>query len=60
MNVIVAIEHRFVSTPDGAVWTESQFPHSFWRRYLEDGDRLARQSVRQFSWFSHRFLSRIV
>ena len=40
MNVIVAIEHRFASTPDGAVWTESQFPHSFWMRYLEVFDQV--------------------
>ncbi len=40
MNVIVALEHRFVSTPDGVIWTESQFPHSFWMRYLEVFDQV--------------------
>ena len=40
MKVIVALEHRFVSTPDGTIWTESQFPHSFWMRYLEVFDQV--------------------
>ena len=40
MKVIVALEHRFVKTPDGAIWTESQFPHSFWMRYLEVFDEV--------------------
>ena len=40
MKVIVALEHRFTSTPDGAIWTESQFPHSFWLRYLEVFDQV--------------------
>jgi glycosyltransferase involved in cell wall biosynthesis len=35
MNVIVMLEHRFVQTLDGAVWTQTMFPYSFWRRYLE-------------------------
>ncbi len=40
MNVIVALEHRFARTPDGAIWTESQFPYSFWMRYLEVFDQV--------------------
>ena len=40
MNLIIALEHRFVTTPDGAVWTKSQFPHSFWKRYLEVFDQV--------------------
>lgn len=42
MEVAVALEHRFVRTPDGAVWTESFFARSFWQRYLGvfDGVRL--------------------
>ena len=40
MNLIIALEHRFASTPDGAVWTGSQFPHSFWVRYLEIFDQV--------------------
>jgi len=35
MNVCVAIEHRMLRTPDGAVWTQMAFPYSFWTRYLE-------------------------
>lgn len=35
MNVIVTLEHRFARTPDGSVWTQTTFPHTFWRRYLK-------------------------
>ncbi len=35
MNVLVTIEHRFDRTPDGAVWTQAMFAHSFWTRYLD-------------------------
>lgn len=35
MNLVVALEHRFECTPDGKVWTQTQFPYSFWLRYLE-------------------------
>lgn len=35
MNVVVILEHRFYRTPDGKVWTQTTFPHSFWKRYLE-------------------------
>lgn len=35
MKVIVALEHRFSKTPDGAVWTQSPFFYKFWQRYLE-------------------------
>lgn len=35
MNVIVMLEHRFVQTPDRAVWTQTMFAHSFWQRYLK-------------------------
>ena len=34
MNLIATLEHRFDRTPDGAVWTQTQFAHSFWMRYL--------------------------
>ncbi len=40
MNVTVILEHRFVQTPDGAVWTQTMFPYSFWQRYLEVFDRV--------------------
>jgi glycosyltransferase involved in cell wall biosynthesis len=34
MRVIVALNHSFEHTPDGAVWTLGQFPYSFWTRFL--------------------------
>jgi glycosyltransferase involved in cell wall biosynthesis len=42
MQVIVTLEHRFDRTPDGRVWTQTTFAHSFWMRYLEvfDGVRV--------------------
>lgn len=42
MNVVVALEHRFDRTPDGAIWTRTMFAHGFWQRYLEvfDGVRV--------------------
>ncbi|MGI8688067.1 MAG: glycosyltransferase family 4 protein [Thermomicrobiales bacterium] len=33
-NLVVSIEHRFDRTPDGAIWTQTMFAHSFWSRYL--------------------------
>lgn len=35
MKVVVALEHRFSRTPDGAVWTQSPFFYGFWQRYLQ-------------------------
>jgi glycosyltransferase involved in cell wall biosynthesis len=35
MRLVVALEHRFDSTPDGVVWTPDLFAQSFWTRYLE-------------------------
>ncbi|PSB16451.1 glycosyl transferase family 1 [filamentous cyanobacterium Phorm 46] len=42
MKVVVTLEHRFDRTPDGRVWTQTTFAHSFWMRYLEvfDGVRV--------------------
>lgn len=42
MNVAVVLEHRFVRTPDGRVWTKTFFARSFWQRYLSvfDGVRV--------------------
>lgn len=42
MDVVVPLEHRFDRTPDGAVWTQVAFAHSFWTRYLAvfDGVRM--------------------
>ena len=35
MNVVATLEHRFEQTPDGAVWTQTQYPHTFWAPYLD-------------------------
>lgn len=35
MKVTVTLEHRFDSTPDGKVWTQTMFAYPFWLRYLE-------------------------
>jgi glycosyltransferase involved in cell wall biosynthesis len=40
MNVVIALEHRFDRTPEGVVWTQTQFPFSFWKRYLEVFDHV--------------------
>ncbi|MGL5924164.1 glycosyltransferase family 4 protein [Chroococcidiopsis sp.] len=40
MDVAIALEHRFESTPDGKVWTQTQFPYQFWLRYLEVFERV--------------------
>ncbi len=34
MNVVVTLEQRFHRTPDGAIWTQAQYLHSFWEPYL--------------------------
>lgn len=35
MNLVVTVDYRFSRTPDGAIWTQTTFPYSFWQRYLE-------------------------
>ena len=35
MKLVITLEHRFNRTPDGAVWTQTQFPYPFWVRYLD-------------------------
>jgi glycosyltransferase involved in cell wall biosynthesis len=35
MNVTIALEHHFLRTPDGCVWTETTFAYPFWQRYLQ-------------------------
>jgi glycosyltransferase involved in cell wall biosynthesis len=35
MNVTIPLEHHFLRTPDGRVWTETTFPYHFWKRYLQ-------------------------
>lgn len=40
MQVCVTSEQRFLGTPDGGVWTEAQYPHEFWRAYLDGFDEV--------------------
>jgi glycosyltransferase involved in cell wall biosynthesis len=40
MNLVVSVEHRFDQTPDGAVWTQTQFAHASWSPYLQVFDSL--------------------
>src|ERR1019366_3560749 len=40
MDVLVSLEHRFVRTPDGAVWTQSINAYDFWTRYLTAFDHV--------------------
>jgi glycosyltransferase involved in cell wall biosynthesis len=40
MDVIVALEHRFLGTPDGATWTATGLARPHWSRYLETFDRV--------------------
>ena len=34
MNVAITCEHRFLRTPDGAIWTPGINSYEFWTRYL--------------------------
>ncbi|WP_414577517.1 glycosyltransferase [Anabaena sp. CCY 9402-a] len=40
MNLLITLEHHFDRTPDGVVWTQTTFPHSFWRHYLKVFDHV--------------------
>jgi hypothetical protein len=40
MKVLVTCEHRFYRSADGRVWTDTQCPYSFWRRYLDEFDHV--------------------
>lgn len=40
MKLVVTSEYRFDRTPDGAIWTQTVFPYSFWTRYLGIFDTL--------------------
>ncbi len=40
MKLAVVLEHRFARTPDGAVWTDGPFGHSFFGRYLRVFDQV--------------------
>jgi glycosyltransferase involved in cell wall biosynthesis len=33
MNVVVACDHHFERSPDGAIWAHGPLTHSFWERY---------------------------
>jgi glycosyltransferase involved in cell wall biosynthesis len=35
MNLVATSSHRFQITPDGAVWTATQFAYPVWARFLE-------------------------
>ena len=34
-RVVVLTDHRFLATPDGRVWTQTQADHDFWSAYAE-------------------------
>ncbi|GAA4434679.1 glycosyltransferase [Bremerella cremea] len=55
MDVVVTLEHRFFRTPDGATWTETQFPNAFWQRYLHvfDGVRIVARAQPVAEALSH-------
>ncbi|MCZ7545985.1 MAG: hypothetical protein M5R40_21775 [Anaerolineae bacterium] len=40
MRLVLSLEHRFDRTPDGAVWTQTAFAHSFLCRYLDVFDHV--------------------
>lgn len=40
MQVTIALETRFLQTPDGAVWSTGWLDADFWQRYLEVFDRV--------------------
>lgn len=40
MRLTVTLEHRFRTTPDGKLWSQTMFSHSFWQRYLEVFDHV--------------------
>jgi glycosyltransferase involved in cell wall biosynthesis len=40
MNLVVALDKRHESTPDGKVWTQGTLAYPFWRRYLDVFDHV--------------------
>lgn len=34
MDVVVSLDHRFSSLPDGSVWSRGTFSYPFWKRHL--------------------------
>ena len=41
MNLILALDHRFLRTPDGSYWSTTLYPYAFWSRYLGVFDRMS-------------------
>jgi glycosyltransferase involved in cell wall biosynthesis len=40
MELCLTLEHRFLQTPDGKIWTVTQCPYSFFQEYLEVFDNV--------------------
>ncbi len=40
MRVCFTLEHHFIRTPDGAIWTQAAYAYPFWTRYLNVFDRV--------------------
>ncbi len=40
MQLTISLDHRFLRTPDGSVWTVTTNPYAFWRRYLDVFDEV--------------------
>jgi len=40
MRITVTLEHRFHSTPNGNLWSQTMFSYDFWLRYLEVFDHV--------------------
>ena len=40
MKLSTTVEHKFRRTPDGSVWSLSQFPYDHWSKYLRVFDHV--------------------
>jgi len=40
VNLLIALEQKFVRSPDGAIWTDSMYARRFWDRYLAVFDQV--------------------
>ena len=40
MDLVYILDYRFARTPDGVVWTDTDYAESFWGRYLNTFDRV--------------------
>src|ERR1700760_3476564 len=38
MNLIYVLDYRFARTPDGVIWTDTAYDHSFWEPHLQAFD----------------------